>query len=87
MKVNDSSDYALFEYEQSPSKYDDFKIGEVVISKEDNGIGIIIQAHGNNEYRTDMFGNCSSTEIRLVTFQEIENFRPNIFGDRNKFKK
>lgn len=84
MKIFNSKDYALFEYEQNPSKYDDFSLGDVVINEE-NEVGIIIQAHGNNEYRTDMFGNCCSSEIKFATLMDIEQYRPKIFQSRNKF--
>jgi len=55
--IVDHRKYAMFDYNQNPSKDDEFVLGEVVINDE-NEVGVIIQAHGNNEYRTDMFGNC-----------------------------
>jgi len=55
----------------------DFVIGDVVINPE-NEVGVIIQIHEENEFRTDMFGNCCSSEIRLATDSEIKEFRPNI---------
>lgn len=51
--------YAMFNYEQNPSKDDKFRLGDVVIQDDTNEVGVIIQCHGNNEYRTDMFGNCT----------------------------
>jgi len=56
MRVN-PNDFALFDYEQNPLIEDTFQLGDVVINKDDE-IGVIIQCHGNDEYRTDQFGNC-----------------------------
>lgn len=58
MKVN-HLEYSSFEYENVFDKDDQFELGDVVINNETYEIGVIIQCHGNNEYRTDMFGNCS----------------------------
>jgi hypothetical protein len=61
MNKENYKDFALFDYIQEPSSNDEFKLGDVVIGTDDetlNEIGVIIQCHGNNEYRTDMFGNC-----------------------------
>ena len=70
--------YALFKYEQAQEEtLDPFVLGHVVINK-DNEVGVIIQRHGGNEYRTDMFGNCSISEIREATQNEIEQLRPNL---------
>ncbi len=74
MKVNHKK-YALFNYEQAQEEtLDPFTLGHVVINN-DNVIGVIIQRHGNNEYRTDMFGNCSINEIKEATQIQIEKFR------------
>ncbi len=60
------ANFALFKYEQNPNKTDLYKIGDVVYHNESKEIGVIIQCHGNDEYRTDMFGNCSVNEIKLL---------------------
>jgi hypothetical protein len=72
--------YALFNYEQAQEEtLDPFVLGHVVINN-DNEIGVIIQRHSGNEYRTDMFGNCCISEIREATKQEIEQFRPQLLN-------
>lgn len=84
MKVKNHKKYALFNYTQSPSFLgNDYELGDVVIN-ENNEIGVIIQIHDNpNEYRTDMFGNCHSGELKTATKQQIEKIRPEIIKDIN----
>lgn len=78
--VLDYRKYKLFDYTQAPETSEDhFILGQVVIN-EHNEIGVIIQRHDFQEYRTDMFGNCCSTEIREATDEEIKKFRPNLFN-------
>lgn len=68
-------DYALFKYKQAQEEtLDPFVLGHVVINR-DNEVGVIIQRHGGNEYRTDMFGNCSISEIKEATLKQIKKYR------------
>lgn len=76
----DYRNYSLFEYHSVTSSKDKFKLGDVVIKKDDREIGVIIQIHNPNEYRTDMFGNCSDGEIELATLTQITIRRPSLFG-------
>jgi len=82
MKVQDHKKYALFNYEQNPSDSDIFTLGSVVINKE-NEIGVIIQCHGKDEYRTDMFGNCCYDDnygnIEQASLVQIVEYRPQLF--------
>lgn len=74
MKLN-HKDCALFNYVQYQEEtLDPFQLGDVVINDQ-NEIGVIIQKHGGNEYRTDMFGNCSISEIKMATDNQISKFR------------
>jgi hypothetical protein len=79
--IVDHRNYAMFDYNQNPSKDDKFILGEVV-TNEENEIGVIIQCHGNNEYRTDMFGNCcfhkDYGDIRKATLLNILMNRPTL---------
>lgn len=70
-------DYTCFDYSSTLSKRDIYKLGDVVIN-QDNEIGIIIQMHSPNEFRTDMFGNTHIDEVRAASYDEILTFRPNI---------
>lgn len=68
-------DYALFKYEQAQEEtLDPFVLGHVVING-DNEVGVIIQRHGGNEYRTDMFGNCTINDIKIATTEQIKKHR------------
>lgn len=74
MKVTDEREYCCFDY---PSyRCDGYQLGDIVINKE-NEIGVIIQIHDVNgfEYRTDMFGNCCDSEIRMAMYKEIRELR------------
>ena len=81
MVVNYKS-YALFDYEQSKqTKNDTYILGHVVIKNSDSEIGVIIQRHGGDEYRADNFGNCSGSEIRLATKDEVKTLRSEILNN------
>lgn len=91
MKVKDHNKYRIFEYENDLTNQN-FKLGEVVIRiggrlenciNQDNGnpVGVVIQLHDDGDCRTDMFGNCSPSEVRLATLEEIKEYRKNIIID------
>jgi hypothetical protein len=86
MVVNHNK-YRLFEYENNPSKNDEFILGEVVFKKDSHEIGVIIQCHGNNEYRTDKFGNCcfdveqKYSSIVKAELTSIKKLRPNLLDN------
>jgi hypothetical protein len=90
MKVNHNK-YRLFEYNNNPDKSDAFILGDVVYKESEDSIGVIIQCHGNDEYRTDQFGNCANCpkygDIRLASMDEIERIRPEILIDVYRTKK
>ena len=80
MKVKNYKEHACFERFNYVSTTDEtvYQLGDIVIKKYDDEtieIGVIIQLHDTYEFRTDMFGNCCSTEIQLATFAEIEAHR------------
>jgi len=82
MKVTNYKDFALFKYESSSCT--NYGLGDIVLKESIEPtqaiieIGVIIQVHQQNEYRTDMFGNCDANEIRLATQEEIEKYRPEL---------
>jgi len=80
MKVPNWKKYAMCDYNQSTKNSCYFELGDIVINS-DNEIGVIIQMHDKDEYRTDMFGNCCTSEIKLATEQQINEFRPNVMTD------
>ena len=84
MRVKNHKNYACFEYTSQKIKL--YKLGDIVRKDSEDGteIGVIIQIHDANEYRTDMFGNCSSSEIKMATKEDIENFRAELLNDLKK---
>ena len=72
--------YGMCEYNNTISDKDMYNLGDVVINSE-NEIGVIIQIHSSDEFRCDMFGNCSSNEIRPALISEINLYRPNIYNE------
>jgi len=78
MNLRNYKDYACFDY--TSVKSSNHKLGDVVIKETEDGseIGVIIQIHEETEFRTDMFGNASTSEVRIATKEEIKKFRPNV---------
>ena len=66
----DYRNYALFDYNSTTTPKDKFKLGDVV-KNEDGEIGVIIQVHNPDEFRTDQWGNCSSSEIVLAEQKDL----------------
>jgi hypothetical protein len=78
MRVRDHNKFRLFDYNNHSN--DNFELGQIVINikrwgDDGNPIGVVIQTHDDGDCRTDMFGNCSTEEVRLATIEEIKEFR------------
>lgn len=69
--------YALFTYNSTTSPNDDFRLGDVVKKTESGEIGVIIQVHAPDDFRTDCWGNCSSSEIVMAKDWEVVNLKEN----------
>jgi len=80
MRIKNYVNYGMCVYQSCVTENDAFKLGDVVINFE-NQIGVIIQVHTPDEFRTDMFGNASSSEIRMAKIEEVELYRPNIMKE------
>jgi len=76
MKVNNHKDFACFDYINEVEN-DEYNLGDIVTRTNEDGteIGVVIQLHGRDEYRTDMFGNACGSEITLSTPFEVQEFR------------
>lgn len=83
MKVKDYNKYRRFEYVNNITDKDDYQLGDVVCLVSDGlpEIGVILQVHSPNEFRTDMWGNCSSSEIKMADLYQISKLRPELFED------
>ena len=84
MRVKNHKDFACFDYEQNNDCKDIRKLGQIVHKPIDDEIGVIIQVHDDNEFRTDMFGNDSNINFRLATDEEIKLHRPKLLKDLKK---
>jgi hypothetical protein len=80
MNIPNYKNYGFTIYESSVRATDQYKLGDIVINKE-NEIGVIIQIHSANEFRVDMFGNTSTDEVRLATQDEVNTYRPNVLNE------
>lgn len=67
LNVRDHKKFCHFEYESTTCST--HKLGDVV--KKNGEIGVIIQIHGDGEYRTDTWGNCSINEIESATITDV----------------
>lgn len=77
MRQSNYINYGMCIYTNVLSKDDAFQLGDIVINKR-NEIGVIIQVHSPHEFRSDMFGNCCTSEIKLATKEQVNAYRPNI---------
>jgi len=82
MNIKNYVNYGMCIYESTVTGNDKYKLGDVVVNDK-NEIGVIIQIHSANEFRTDMFGNSSESEVRKATDMHIKRFRPNLLNEGN----
>ena len=82
MKVKDHKKFCCFEYESDMSNTN-FQLGDVVTKFSEDGleIGVVIQLHDDGDFRTDMFGNASPSEVTLSTMDEVDIFRNELLKD------
>lgn len=85
IKANNYKQFTLFDYESKKTthKYD---LGTIVFKKSEleeesqTPIGVIIQLHSDGDYRTEMYGNVSESEIRPATWEEIYQYAPKLMN-------
>lgn len=82
MKVKDHKKFCCFEYESDMSNTN-FQLGDIVTKESEDGIeiGVVIQLHDDGDFRTDMFGNASPSEVKLSTFREVMERRSELLID------
>lgn len=83
MTIKNYLNYGMCIYDNIITGQDKHALGDVVIN-EANEIGVVIQIHSKDEFRTDMFGNSSSGEVRMATDDEIKTYRPDLL-EQGKF--
>jgi hypothetical protein len=82
MKVKDHKKFCHFDYESDMSNKN-FQLGDVVtkVSEDGTEIGVVIQLHEDGDFRTDMFGNASPSEVTLSTIVEVTLYRKELLED------
>lgn len=69
--------FKKFNYKQSVNP--NIQLGALVIYPNDNNsIGVVIQLHDDGDFRTDMNGNTSMSEVRFATLTEVLLNRPKL---------
>lgn len=85
MNLSNYLNFGMCVYNSHVTGKDDYKLGDVIINKDTNDIGVIIQVHEPSEFRCDAFGNFCSDEVRLATDEEIAKYRPNVKNEASFF--
>lgn len=80
-KVRDHNHFRMFEYENEPCET--FQLGDILLKEYEDekspiDIGVVIQTFSDGDVRTDMWGMCSPSEVRIPTFKEIKKYRPRL---------
>ena len=69
--------FALFKYISEPNP--NIVLGTLVTyPKDENRIGVVIQTYDDGDFRTDMNGNTSMSEIRFSTVDDVRKYRPDL---------
>jgi hypothetical protein len=92
LKVYDHNKFRLFDYENEKS--DGYQLGHIVTkvseyeedgeTKTSTEIGVVIQTFSDGDFRTDMFGMASPSEVTPSTLEEIEVYRNDLLGEVNQ---
>jgi hypothetical protein len=80
MRIESYVNYGMCIYDNVISQNDAYQLGDVVINQY-NEVAVVIQVHSHQEFRGDMFGNFSDSEVRIATDREIKLYRPNILNE------
>lgn len=88
LKVNDHKKYCHFEYESETSPT--YQLGDVLTkdysklyegSEMEPEIGVVIQTFEDGDFRTDMWGMSSESEVSPSTILEIKKYRPSLMDN------
>lgn len=80
MRIENYVNYGMCIYESAVTGKDAYQLGDVVINQY-NEVAVVIQVHSPVEFRGDMFGNFSDSEVRFATDREIKLYRPTILQE------
>ncbi len=82
MKVKDHKKFCRFDYESNMSNTS-FQLGDIVTKSSEDGteVGVVIQLHEDGDFRTDMFGNASPSEVTVSTIVEVLLYRKELLEE------
>lgn len=85
LKVKNHKEFCFFEYESKTSPT--YQLGDVLSkdysklyegSEQGIEVGVVIQTFDDGEFRTDMWGMSSESEVSPSTILEIKKYRPKL---------
>ena len=83
LKVTDHKKYRHFDYESEPSTT--YQLGDVLLKKYDDElsseIGVVIQTFSDGDFRTDMWGMSSYSEVLRAKLSDVKEYRPDLLSD------
>jgi len=81
VKINVENHFKFRRFEYVSESNDNCQLGVVVYKPSERSIGVVIQTFSDGDFRTDMFGNASASEVRFATLEEIKKYRPDLIVD------
>ena len=81
LQVTNYNKFRCFEYENEPSPK--YQLGDVLFKHYEEGseIGVVIQTFEDGDFRTDMWGMSSESEVRPADIEDIKLWRPKLMED------
>ena len=83
LKVNDHNRYRHFDYENEPSNT--YQLGDGLLKRYDDEsspeIGVVIQTFSDGDFRTDMWGMSSYSEVLRAKLSDVKEYRPDLLSD------
>lgn len=83
LKVNDHNSYRHFDYENEPSTT--YQLGDVLLNEYEGDqspeIGVVIQTFADGDFRTDMWGMSSYSEVSRAKLSDVKEYRPDLLSD------
>ncbi len=83
LKVKDHNKYRMFDYENEPCMT--YQLGDVLLKNHEDSdrpeIGVVIQTFSDGDFRTDMWGMSSYSEVLRAKLSDVKEYRPDLLLD------
>lgn len=82
LKVKNHNKYCKFNYKNEPSTT--YQLGDVLLKDDDESspeIGVVIQTFADGDFRTDMWGMSSYSEVLRAKLSDVKEYRPDLLSD------